>query len=582
MSAICEGSTLTLRFRSASLSELLRMRHAAAEHGPGVRSLRISMGSFTTERSGGFALFDGLQFVDYLPINWDALLQHLPGLIRLDLSEMTLSSPHVRTILGVASERCAALEALVLPRSFARPAELEDQDEPLMVLALVEAMKKWRPREQRPGLRTLRVPVLADAALSTQLIENIAACCPNLEVLEGYHQPMGSLTKSVSSHQRDAALAAWRCFDISCTQLKELHWVVLTFVDPFFAALTRCVKLKLTTLSLRVCTKWNRDEYCVEWEDAKMETSKRTTEIDFRVDALDAGATFKGCPSLRALDITLYHRMTDSAKDLSWSTTRFLVGLANAESFRDAFCSTVVALCPLLEIFAVREAEEGLDMPPIETLPAVTDLDFLTPNMLTQLFRLHFRSPSLTGDSIFEFLNRLPREIAGRRTFDMSVIGGASRMSFYHTFLGLMERIESANWPDLGLACHKFVLRVANAETPLDRRVDAAWSEQYLKCARALVDRVKLKHPSLRVRVTLHGLCDRRFTNAIDFGLYTSSSRPKWSDWDVDESDRSVSFANRGVTSSFHQLQLKREGNDDGCVNAGSIQPRLGGNALAA
>jgi hypothetical protein len=493
---------------------------------------------------------------------------------------MALSSPHVRMILGAASERCTALEALVLPRSYAHRTELDDQDEPLMH-ALFEAMKKWRPRELRSGLRILRVPVVADAVLSTELIANIAACCPNLEVLEGYHQPMGSLTKSVSSSQRKAALPAWQGFDASCAQLKELHWVVLTFVDPFFAALARCVKLKLTMLSLRVCTKWIQDEYCVEWEDTKVETNKRTTEVNFRVDALGAGVALKGCPSLRLLDIILYHRMTDSVEDLSWSARRFLAGLPNAESFRDAFCTTVVTSCPLLESFAVREAEEELDKSPIDALPAATDLNHLAPSMLTQLFRLHFRSASITGDSIFEFLNRLPREFAGLQTFIIEAVGSASKMSFYYTFLGLMERIERASWANVGFAYHKFVLRVPNVGTSLDRGVDPAWSEQFLKYAKALVDRVKIKHPSLRVRITLRGLCGHRFANAIDFGLYTFSSRPKWSDWDVDEPDRSISFANRGGTNSLHQLQLKHEGSDDGCANAGSTQPRLGGNVLA-
>lgn len=561
MAVLTELNTLTLRFQSAALSELLEMRSAAAlfaVFGPDVRSLRISMGSFTDDRSY-FTLRAGLKYVDYFSINWDALFVLLPSLRRLDLSKMPLSSLHVKKILEVAGEHCAELEALVLPRHTCR-LEVKEQVDPLMH-TLFEVLKKWGAREERPGLRQLSVPVLAKddwRRSSTELVGAIAACCLNLEFLDGSHQSLGASMKIASNDQRDAALSAWQRFNISCTQIKELHWVVATLDDPFFEAFGRHVKPQFTKLSLVVCMRWNREEYFKAGEEAWAGSSTICKKkAGSRSNTFDAGAAFKACLNLTTLEVVMHHQVINVVsaaperrrEGLRWTAVCPNVELLNPELLHDSFCEDVAASCLLLERFTVREGEEKYNKSSIEPVQTVTDRSLVALSALPQLSTLHLRSVNVTGDGIFEFLNGLSPGFTGLRTFDMAVGGNTSRMSFYYAFVCLMERIERTDLANLRFAYCKFVLRVRNVGVPNDWAVDGAWSAQYLKRAASLVERVKAKHPSLRVRVTMRGLRGCQFANAFDFGLYSFATWLKWNDWDADNPERNIAFANRGGAS---------------------------------
>lgn len=170
MTARFGSGVLALRFQTASLRELIEMRRVAAQYGPDVHDLRISMGSFSDDRRW-FTLCPGPKYVDYLPIYWDALFVHLPGLRRLDLSEMPPANLHAKMIVEVAGERCIALEALILPSTPTyRGVGCEAER---MVRALFGAMKKWGAREANPGLRQLTVPCLLGIRSRTELVQHV-------------------------------------------------------------------------------------------------------------------------------------------------------------------------------------------------------------------------------------------------------------------------------------------------------------------------------------------------------------------------------------------------------------------------
>jgi len=140
LATVKPSDTLSLRIQTASLHELLEMRRVAAKHGADIRTLHISMGSYSVHKRW-IELSDGLQHIDFHPINWDALLVLLPTLHCLDLSEMPLTSLHVRKILEAASTRCTELEALVLPTT-ATKSGVKDEVE-VLLRATVEAAKRW-------------------------------------------------------------------------------------------------------------------------------------------------------------------------------------------------------------------------------------------------------------------------------------------------------------------------------------------------------------------------------------------------------------------------------------------------------
>jgi hypothetical protein len=171
------SDTLSLRIQTASLHELLEMRRVAARHGADIRTLRISMGFFSVHERW-IELSGSLQYIDYRPINWDALLALLPSLRRLDLSEMPLTSLHVRKILEAASTCCNELEALVLPTKVTKSG-VKDEVEPLLRV-LSEAMKKWGTRDIRPGLRQLTVAYHSSALLAQVVLPD----CPGLIELD--------------------------------------------------------------------------------------------------------------------------------------------------------------------------------------------------------------------------------------------------------------------------------------------------------------------------------------------------------------------------------------------------------------
>jgi hypothetical protein len=155
MLAEFENGVLVLSLQTTALNELIELRRVTAQHGASVHDLHISMGVIGGNQAW-FTRPPGLKFVDYQPIDWEALFLRLPVLRRLDLAKTPLSSPHVRMIVEAAGEHCTALESLTLPIMCDKH-DMKNEVES-MIQTLYATMMKWRKHEANPGLLQLTVP----------------------------------------------------------------------------------------------------------------------------------------------------------------------------------------------------------------------------------------------------------------------------------------------------------------------------------------------------------------------------------------------------------------------------------------
>jgi hypothetical protein len=73
------------------------------------------------------------------------------------------------------------------------------------------------------------------------------------------------------------------------------------------------------------------------------------------------------------------------------------------------------------------------------------------------------------------------------------------------------------------------------------------------------VQDMKKMHPTLRVRITTSGRRGRTFRSIIELGLYTANAElSPWYGWDDEESNRGITFVNRGgEASSFGEARSR-------------------------
>lgn len=264
----------------------------------------------------------------------------------------------------------------------------------------------------------------------------------------------------------------------------------------------------------------------------------------------------KGCPALEDLEIALYHPVDgdemgyddfDEAEADEFPIDEVL----NIDIFGDQFCETLAKHCPLLTSFSIWEVAEGKNgnLTPIRTF---TDRGLVALAQLKYLTRMELRTINCSGNGVFEFLKNLSDELTGLRTFQICVGGhpSDSRLAFYNVLSELLMQLEAWTPEELSWGRRKFVLRLMNSSL---QSVDSAWSQQYLRGLEPLVKNVKKLHPNLRFRITTSGRRGQTFRSIIELGVYTSNAEPSvWYGWDDEESNRDITFVNRGGgTSSF-------------------------------
>jgi hypothetical protein len=243
------------------------------------------------------------------------------------------------------------------------------------------------------------------------------------------------------------------------------------------------------------------------------------------------GFVLDECPRLTALDVTLCH--TDWIHDAEGS----------GDTVDDAFCMMLTRSCSHLARFTLRDVFSDR---PTTTIQTLTDGGLLALGRLASLSDLQLRSANIIGLRLFEFLSGLPSERCGSRLFQITIGGPKSTERLLEAFRVLMERLETTSRSDLRFATSDFLLRINNGNL---KSINEAWSRQYLSMAEPLVERVKAKHPSLRIRLTMSGLYEHKFDQAHHFWLYTTHSthKPPERDWDWGfDSDPHNSFANIG------------------------------------
>lgn len=513
-----QRSTVTLGFQTASRSELMEFRRKLYLLKDDVCDLRISMGSMSWDNKS-LSLRPGLRDVDSMTIGWDALLALVPRLHRLDLLAVPTTGPHIKRIVEAAGKHCRELEALILPG-------MGDEDEQLMQ-ALYGAMKKWQARNASPGIRQLTLPIQPENdrfRSSVQLLEHVAAYCPNVEYLDGYKRSFEESERFECEEQWYLPLSVWERFNASCTQLREFDWVVVPFADPFFRVFGQHAKPQLSSLSFGVNMLWDWAAYfeaCGEDVESCVDEDGNSKKAGYGSKACDVSAALKGCPNLKELDVTIYPLADDGTLDCIksedmfdyWSETLPKYKALNPEFINDAFCEAVADCCPKLEWFTVGEAVDELekgftldtDVEPIQTF---TDRGLVALRRLDYLSNLELRSVNVSGDGLFEFLSGLSHDFRGSRSFEISLGGCSFKKSFFDAFEALMKRIDATDPANLRFADEKFYLFVRNA---VDAPVDPAWVEAYFARMKPLVRSVRLKHPSLCIEMAMNPGGDSQF-----------------------------------------------------------------------
>ncbi|KAL4173906.1 hypothetical protein KRP22_005852 [Phytophthora ramorum] len=550
-------STLTLTFKTASRAELLELRGKVLTRGHRVTDLRVSMGS--VESFGEFfhrssRLPDSL---DTLELGWDALLAHMPGLRRLDLSEMPLSSPHTQKVVEAATKFCRDLEALVLPGKEHHELHPGAADVDALLRAVYKGLESWRPTGHRSGLKQLKVPTINEAERfksCREFFDNVVKYCPHVEYLDGYKQSLCEMDRLTCQDAWMLNLADWTKFNAACTNIREFNWVVAPFGDPFFKIFGEYTKPRLQKLvfCMNMLWDWGRYFYELDLEEGRLaRTNIVIPRANYGWFAKDASAALLGCPALEEIEIALYHPIEEDEFDDPTNPDRAYFPdeeVLQMSIFDDHFWETLAENCPLIKRIALWEVVEGLELRHIHSF---TDRGLEALAQLKYLNFMELRPVNCTGNGLFAFLNSLSDEFTGQRTFQICV-GGKSilpqykrtDMDFYTAVMSLLTRIADTPAHDLRISQQRIVLRLKNG---IIADVEKDWSLYYLESLKRLVTRVKETHLSLRLRLTMHGCNDKSFKSIIELGLYAAHAEPSfWFGWDDQESNRDVVFVSRG------------------------------------
>ncbi|GMF48016.1 unnamed protein product [Phytophthora fragariaefolia] len=558
-----QSSSLSLKFCLGSRSELMEIRRRISQRGPKVLDLNVQIGE-APPRGGGAHFFRSGFVSSWTPkefkVNWDVLFAGLPALQRLDLSGVQLFSGHVELILQSAAKYCKHIEAVVLNDVTENLQGQVDFDS--IFAALFAAMEVWYSSGTKRGLRQLKVPVLDERdrfKSCKHLLDNIVKFAPDVEYVDGYKATLCEMDKLTCRDDWLITVDQWGEFNARCTQLREFHWVVAPFADPFFRVFGEHVKPRLKKLTFGVNMLWEWGEYFESLAEAAGEpfVQDYSERPGYGIKAINASNALKGCPALEDLEIALYHLVDGDEMgydDFDEDETSEFPDheMLNIDIFGDQFCETLVKFCPLLTNFSIWEVAEGKNsnLTPIRTF---TDKGIVALAELKHLSTMELRAINCSGDGIFAFLKNLSEEFTGQRTLQIRVGGypSESRLAFYDTLVGLLMQLEAATPDELSWERRKFVLRLMNSNY---NSVEPGWSQQYLRGLEPLVKNVKRIHPTLRFRITTSGRRGNTFRSIIELGLYTDNAEPSmWYGWDDEESNRDISFVNRGSDRSMFE-----------------------------
>ncbi|GAB9470743.1 hypothetical protein Gpo141_00007980 [Globisporangium polare] len=545
-------SVLTIALDKATRAELAQYKRRVVLRGRYVRDLTISMGRWGPDKEF-FMRNPGLHFVDDIQIPWNELFMRMPDLQRLDVSKIALSSPHLVQIVEAASTHCLGLRALLLPGKERHDAQV-DPDVSVLIAKVYEALARWHVKGGHGGLRQLNLPARLDEdslQSCTEYIENVIKHCPNIEYLGGHKHSLREMDRLTCQDQWIITKSTWEAFNKTCTHLREFNWIVAPFKDDFFQVFGAHRKPQLTHLTFGVNMLWDWSEYFEEI--GEVDAKARSP---FGILAKDAKAALEACPALLNLEVCFYHPIDEDILDnpmvmYEEEDYEFLVSefphseRFNQDVFGDQFCIAAAENCPLLQRISMWEVAERYNgnLTPISTF---TDRGLAALSKLEWLSFIELRTVNCSGNGLFVLLNNFPKTFGGQRDMQISLGGASSRseLKFYKAVTQLLTLI--AKRRDVRFADRRVVLRLMNSTFA---PVDPAWSKDYLSKLEKLIAEVKQKHPKLRLRCGIRGRKAGGFSDIIEFGLYTTSSKPSmWYGWEDEDGQRSSDdvFISRG------------------------------------
>ncbi|KAF4038955.1 hypothetical protein GN244_ATG08938 [Phytophthora infestans] len=488
--------TMQLTLKFGSRVEVMGIRRQVQLRGRSVRDLRVRMG-----RSDGMRFVTGVWWwMENREIPWDIIFSRMPGLKRLDLRFMPLESRHLPILLETAARFCLQLEYLVLPRK---------QDANVMVNSIIigkvmkvlrDAMARWHFKGKCGGLKQLTVPTREEedrVQTSTRFIEDIVEFCPNVKYLNGYSFALDEMNDITCEEKWMISLETWEKFNETCTSLREFHWVVVPFADPFFRVFGDHVKPNLKKLTLTSNLSWDRDEYFTRDGSTGFSTEKP----GYGLLANDVIAIFKGCPGLTELEVAI-----DEEKNMN-----DLAPLLDADIFGDKFWEAVAQSCPLLQSVYVHDCSAYGGSRIVRPIETFTDRGLLALAEHSRLASIELSAVCCSGDGVFQFLQRFFRMkhyVGGNRTLDLSLAGPiyhdtALPHPFYLELMTLLKHLAKTSEEELGASSCSFKASL-NIFNPHSASVDKDWSVSYVRDElNPILEKVASAHPSLDLHIIL-------------------------------------------------------------------------------
>ncbi|DAZ95750.1 TPA: hypothetical protein N0F65_006398 [Lagenidium giganteum] len=578
---ISVGTKRSLEFtlQDAGADEIKRLSNALSMRGAALRDLELVMGMVAYNRQH-FIRNHGLHDVDGTAIDWDAMFARVPHLVRLDLSRTPLCSVRLPRILRAASTFCPDVKALILPVKETEDV-LAESAQPLFT-ALYEALRTWYQAQHRVasrGLLQLTVPSRIEVTPCEQadaFLSEVAMWCPNLEYLDGYKVQLDQMDR-ITCHDRFFVRAdAFERFCAGCPELREWDWVAWPLTDEFFAIFGKYPKPKLSKLVIEVNMLWKWESYWFETTNTVLPTARDGTVAHPEGSGTNARAAWKtlqACPNLKALEVALYHPLTDAqVEDIFDEDDEFLAfvypqqEMMSQEMFGDEFCEALAKQCPLLETLHIWEpAERFQEMsPPIR---GFTDAALKALGRMQHLEYAELKAINCTGDGLFDLLNSVSEDSPNLRTFEITV-GSMSpfQRTFSDTATTLLRRFLDSNAPPCLKT--KFALRLKNGNIS---ECATAWSRTYLADLRKLINDVNDRHPDIEVRVIMNGYDGAIFSQFFELGLFTKATTPSvFFGWD-EAKGADNTYINRGGSVEDREFFYGMSASDEYMMATGRI-----------
>ncbi|KAE9354761.1 hypothetical protein PF008_g4373 [Phytophthora fragariae] len=521
------------------------------EYGAPVRDFRLRLGPY--EPSLG--VHDPRHFhfrepepgeLDQLNIDWDTMFSYMPGLKRLDLTEVSLLSRHIPQILEVVSKSCQNLEILILPSKNDFFGSVKEVVVNRLLVALIPALEKWYLVSG--GLRQLTMASCEqeeNLRCSQQYVEAVARFCPRIEYVDGYGQALNS-EKEPCSNMWSISLETWQAFNASCTSLRAFNWTVVPFGDPFFRVFGEYVKPQLTSLSFSANMRWGYDYYLRRFPGSVVRVDENVSHPGYGTSAANPGDALRACPALMKLYIEIDHYTNEESHERY--VDPFVYG--------DEFWEAVAQYCPLLEAIEMLDSSDQplYNMRPIDTMTSRTLVALADLKWLRQCT---IGPARLADNDIFEYLCRASSTggHVAEREFNISIGGHESNRlaKFYAVVVVFLKLLAETSEETLGAAsCSmKPHLHITN---PYNSKVRQIWAEGYMRDElKPVLAVVREKHPSMAIEVSIGGRNGNKFNLIRGLSLtWRSRSRRRTLFRDIDgettgrDSDSDVSIYSGG------------------------------------